>query len=245
MCNQPMRQRLSLQGEPSAQQAREDLRRWRVNLVIPAVHVWLIWLVWLVGVFLGDKFYWLGVYPRTFRGLLGILLMPLLHADVEHALTNSVSLLVLGTLLFHFYPRRGYRVYLLGWLLTGLGVWCFARPSYHVGASGLVYALAFYMFFSGLLHRDRVLVAISLLVVFLYGSLLWGMLAVDPAISWEGHLCGAVVGVLLSLIDRLGESEPPHAYGHGQEGMFDFRAQDHTGPPSWRIRFYVWALGCA
>ena len=166
--------------------------------------------MWLVGVFLDDIFYWLAVYPRTFRGLLGILLMPLLHAGVEHALTNSVSLLVLGTLLFLFYPRRGYRVYLLGWLLTGLGVWCFAQPGYHVGAGGLVYALEFYMFFSGLLHRDGVLAAISLLVVFLYGSLVW-----DMPISWEGPLCGAVVGVLLSSIDRLGESEPPHAYGHG------------------------------
>lgn len=232
-----MRLRPSSLGVPSAQQAQEDLRRWRVNLLIPAVHVVLIWLVVLVGLLLRDDFYWLGVYPRTSSGLLGVLLMPLLHADARHALANSVPLLVLGTLLFHFYPRRGYRVYILGWLLTGLGVWIFARPSYHVGASALVYALVFYLFFSGLLHRDRVLVAISLLVVFLYGSLIWGMLAVDGTISWEGHLSGAVLGGLLALVDRPGDAAVPGAHGHGQEGMFDFQAQDHTGPSSWRIKW--------
>lgn len=139
-----------------------------------------------------------GIWPRSSTGLLGIATSPLVHGDLEHLVNNMVPLFVLGWALHYFFPQAALRVWSWGWLVSGVLVWCTARDSYHIGASGLVYVLAAFLFTSGLLRRQRSLMGLSLLVVFLYGGMVWGIFPIVPRISWESHFWGLVVGVTLA-----------------------------------------------
>lgn len=139
-----------------------------------------------------------GLYPRTWSGMKGILFSPFLHGDWNHIINNSLPFLLLGTAIFYFYRPVAYRVFFWSWVLTGIIVWSIARPSFHIGASGLVYSFAAFVFFSGILRSYYRLTAISLLVVFLYGSMIWGVLPIEEGMSWESHLVGAMVGAALA-----------------------------------------------
>lgn len=173
-------------------------RRFWNALILPAVLVLVIFLVLLVDEVLGLGLARFGILPRDPVGLRGILFAPLLHGDLDHAVGNSTALLMLGWALMYFYPRSAGRVFLFTWLVSGAWVWISARDSHHIGASGVVYGLAAFLFMSGVLRRQRTLMALSLLVVFLYGSMVWGVFPIVPRISWEGHLWGAVGGTLLA-----------------------------------------------
>jgi hypothetical protein len=105
-------------------------------------------------------------------------------------------------MLVYFYPKVSGRVVAVSWLMGGLWVWATARESYHIGASGIVYGLAAFLFTSGVIRRQRGLMTVSLIIVFLYGSMWWGMLPLIERISYESHICGAVAGVLLALVYR-------------------------------------------
>jgi hypothetical protein len=126
--------------------------------------------------------------------------------------------------LFYFYRPVGYRVFFLTWFITGLTVWIFARSAYHIGASGLVYGLASFLFFSGIIRNNINLLAISLLVVFLYGGLVWGIFPFDFKISWESHLMGGVTGLVLSFFYRR-YGPPPVTYEIDDED----EAEDEDG----------------
>lgn len=193
----------------------------------------LLWCVYFWGQWGNEGFYWLGIYPRSLRGLAGLCLSPLIHTSVRHAFSNSVPLLILGSALGYFYPRAAGRVWAYGWLGSGAGVWLIGRPVYHVGASGVVYVLAAFIFVSGILGQRRGLAALSLLVVFLYGSLVWGVLPIAPEVSWEAHLCGAVAGVALAIVLRPAKQKTPTGYGNA--AAYDYSTQTHTGAPNWRI----------
>jgi membrane associated rhomboid family serine protease len=143
-----------------------------------------------------------GVYPRTLSGMKGIFLSPFIHGDATHLFNNSIPLLVLGTLLFYFYRKISWEVSTIIWLASGLWLWIIGRPSYHIGASSFVYGLAAFLFFSGLIRRNASLLTISLLVVFLYGSLIWGIFPIEEHISWEGHLSGAIAGTVTAWFYR-------------------------------------------
>jgi membrane associated rhomboid family serine protease len=148
--------------------------------------------------------------------LKGILTEPLIHSGLRHLFSNSIPLIVLGWCLFYFYNEIGFAVMPVLWLLSGFFTWCIGRESWHIGASGLVYALSFFLFFSGIFRKYIPLMAVSLLVVFLYGSSLWNMFPVaeivDPSISWEGHLSGAVSGLIGAAIFRhYGPQKPEEA----------------------------------
>ncbi len=175
-----------------------DRRRMRTAMVVPATLVVVMWIVLgfdeVYGLNLADY----GIFPRTLVGLRGILLAPLIHGGVEHLFSNSVPLLILGWFTIYFYPKASGRVFLLGWIATNCGVWLIGRESFHIGASGLVYALASFTFFSGLFRRRIALMAVSMIVVFLYGSMWWGVLPLQPGVSWESHLCGGIVGMVLA-----------------------------------------------
>ncbi|MBX2978908.1 MAG: rhomboid family intramembrane serine protease [Flavobacteriales bacterium] len=173
-------------------------RRFWNALILPAVLVLVIFLVLLVDEVLGLGLARFGILPRDPVGLRGILFAPLLHGDLDHAVGNSTALLMLGWALMYFYPRSAGRVFLFTWLVSGVWVWISARDSHHIGASGVVYGLAAFLFMSGVFRRQRTLMALSLLVVFLYGSMVWGVFPIVPRISWEGHLWGAVGGTLLA-----------------------------------------------
>lgn len=173
-------------------------RRFWNALILPALLVLVILLVLLVDEVLDLGLARFGILPRDPIGLRGILFAPLLHGDLDHAIGNSTALLMLGWALMYFYPRSAGRVFLFTWLVSGAWVWISARDSHHIGASGVVYGLAAFLFMSGVLRRQRTLMALSLLVVFLYGSMVWGVFPIVPRISWEGHLWGSVGGTLLA-----------------------------------------------
>lgn len=170
--------------------------------LIPILLVAAMWGVLLVEFETGLNFSKYGLRPRSFEGLLGIFTMPFLHGGWKHIFNNSVPMLVLGWALFRFYPTIALRVLIWIWLMGGLWLWISGRPNYHIGASGIVYGLAAFLFLSGWLRREKRVAALSLLVAFLYGGLWWGILPVDPTISWEGHFWGGVAGFALALFYR-------------------------------------------
>jgi len=143
-----------------------------------------------------------GVYPRESKGLIGILSGAFIHGDWKHLFNNSVPLLVLGTALYHFYKGLANRVWIYSLLYTGTLLWLGGRPSFHIGASGLVYALASFLFFSGFIRKHHSLMALSMSVVFLYGGMVWGIFPSEEHISWEGHLFGAVNGLFWAIYFR-------------------------------------------
>jgi len=161
-----------------------------------------MWLVYLVQVVTRVDFHELGILPRTAEGLVGILTSPFVHSDLNHITSNTIPFLVVGTVLFYFYNTIAWRVLSMIYLFTGFWVWMAARPNYHIGASGLIYGLVCFMFFSGMIRKDRRLLAISLLVTFLYGSLVWGILPVDQSVSWESHLFGSAAGIFAAFYFR-------------------------------------------
>jgi len=186
------------------QDARMPVRTDRLQLaaMLPAFLVLLMWAVFVLDHGLGMEIARHGLMPRTAAGLIGILTAPFIHADLEHLIGNSVPLLVLGTAFIYFFPTIALRVTAIAWLATGLGVWLAGRSSIHIGASGLVYALAAFLFLSGMLRRQRTQMGLSLLIVFLYGSMFWGIFPIVPRMSWESHLWGAVAGLILAWVHR-------------------------------------------
>ncbi len=173
-----------------------------LSLVPPAIILFLFWLVKLVEIIDGLDLYYLGIYPRRIQGLAGIITSPFIHANLNHLFNNSVPFFFLLTAIFYFYQKVAWRVLFISYLLSGVIVWFIARPSYHIGASGLVYSFAAFLFVSGIVRRNINLMAISLLVIFLYGSLVWGILPYLPDMSWESHLVGLAIGAVLAIIYR-------------------------------------------
>lgn len=171
-------------------------------ITVPLMLVVLMWTIYWLDVRHGLELYHWGVLPRTWEGLRGVLMSPLLHGGTRHLLNNSLPILVLGSVLYFFYPRRATGVLLFSWLISGLLTWVIARDNFHIGASSLVYALAAFVFFSGVFRGQARLLAISLLVAFLYGGLVWGLLPVEPQVSHEAHLAGGISGVLLAFLLR-------------------------------------------
>ena len=143
-----------------------------------------------------------GIRPRQLDGLPGIFLVPLLHGDFAHLVSNVLPLLVVGTAMLHLYPDSARIVLPAVYFVPGIAVWLFGRDSIHIGASGLVYGLVSYVFVAGLLRRDRRAIAASLLVSFMYGALVWGVLPIKPGVSWETHLAAALIGIILALFLR-------------------------------------------
>ena len=166
----------------------------------PLLFVILIWLVFWFEIRFGFDFNYLGIRPRDLTGLRGILLSPFIHADIKHLFNNSIPLLILSMALFYFYRDISWKILIYGLLLTGFFTWLIGRPANHIGASGVIYLLASFLFFKGIFSRFYRLMALSFIVVFSYGGMMWFVMPVDPSISWEGHLSGFAVGLLFAFI---------------------------------------------
>lgn len=186
-------------------------------IIYPILLVILLW-----GVFLMDKFYQLELYkyglkPNASEGIKGIFLMPFIHGqrDFSHIINNSIPTLVLMSTLIYFYRSIAHYVLLFIWIGTGLLLWLLVGESnsYHIGISGVIYGLFGFLFMSGFLRRYLPLQAISLFVVFVYGSLVWGIFPGEPGISWQGHFLGLMVGVVVAIAFRKqGPQRPKYQY---------------------------------
>ena len=154
----------------------------------------VLWFIKVLEIVFDTHLHRMGIFPRKTEGLLGIATSPLIHADLEHLFSNTFPLIVLSAGIIYFYPKISFKVFTWIYFATGIWVWAFARESYHIGASGLIYGFASFLLFSGFFRKNRQLIAISLLVIFLYGSMVWGVFPINPRISHETHLLGAVMG---------------------------------------------------
>jgi membrane associated rhomboid family serine protease len=176
------------------------------SLLFPAIIVLFMWLVKSADLVFNLGLNDYGLYPLQAKGLAGIFTSPFLHADLAHLFANSVPLLILGAFLFYFYAEIAWLILGLIYVITGLLVWVYARgDAAHIGASGVVYGLAAFLFFSGIIRREKSLMVLTLLVAFLYGGLIWGIfpqLFPGQPISWESHLMGLLTGFILALYYR-------------------------------------------
>jgi membrane associated rhomboid family serine protease len=171
-----------------------------LSLIIPVSFVFLMWFVKICEILFETDFSFLGIFPGEIKGIPGIFLSPLIHEDFKHLFNNSLPLLFLWTGIFYFYSEVAFRVSSLIYVLTGIFVWFAGRDGWHIGASGLVYGFASFLFFSGIIRRYFRLIALSLLVVFLYGSMVWGMVPeLYKNVSWEAHMLGFVAGIIMAL----------------------------------------------
>lgn len=173
----------------------------------------VLWLVALVNWAFNLGLEWFGVRPRELAGLPGILLAPLLHGGMPHLISNSIPLFVLATGMLYLYPYSTLKVLPAVYLGPGIAVWLLGdASSVHIGASGLVYGLVAYVFVAGVIRRDRRAIAASMLVYFLYGTLVWGVFPVKPGISWQTHLAGALIGVAMAVLLRRLDQPPRKRY---------------------------------
>lgn len=176
--------------------------RYRQSLLLAAAFIAGLWAIELLDRSFDLQLYRFGVYPQTAHGLAGILFAPLIHGSWYHLVSNSFALLLLGTALLYGYPRAAKPVLALVYIGSGIGVWLFARHNYHFGASGLTHGVMFFIFTTGILRRDKLSVALALIVFLLYGNMVWTIFPQEPNISYESHFFGAVTGVLAAFLFR-------------------------------------------
>lgn len=143
-----------------------------------------------------------GLYPRTTFGLKGVIMSPWLHGSWGHLMSNSAPLLVLLLMILFFYRKVSNQAIFLIYILTGLAVWVFGRPVFHIGASGVVYGLVSFVFWSGLFIKNVRSVVLALIVAVLYSGMFLGILPNEEGISWESHLIGGIVGILVAYFLR-------------------------------------------
>ena len=168
----------------------------------PIIFVLIIWIVKILEYYFDLNLYKFGVFPREIMGLRAILCAPFIHNDFTHLLNNSIPILVLGSLFIFFYKNLSFEIFMWLFFISGILLWGIGRPNYHIGASGIIYALATFLFTSGIIKKDTRLAAISLIIAFLYGSLIWGIFPSKLNISWEGHLSGLISGVTVAIFYR-------------------------------------------
>jgi len=220
---------------------KAERRKFLGSLIIPLILTAMMWTVMIIEVSLGINLNHYGLIPHTLQGLIGIFTFPFLHGSWEHLMANSVPIIVLGTALFYFYPTLAHRVLLVSYIASGLLTWCLGNPSTtHVGASALIYSLNLFLIVSGFIRGNRQLTVISLIMVFLYGSFIWGMipsLARPQNISWEGHLSGAIIGVVLALLLRKEGPQKEVFHWEEDENENDSESEDSENEekPYWDV----------
>lgn len=192
-------------------------------ILVPLIALICIWLVFGIETRFDLNFSPYGILPKTWKGLRGILFGPFIHSSLSHLFNNSIPLGVLLGFLFFFYKKIATKVLVMGVILTGFLTWSFARSSYHIGASGVVYMLFSFIFFSGVFRKHYRLIALSMVVIFLYGGLVWYLFPIEERISWEGHSSGFLIGLFLAILYKnQGPQKREHVYTQTEfDLMFD------------------------
>lgn len=210
----------------------KELKRIYLSFIPGTILVAALWLVKFIEIKSGHLLTEYGVLPRTLSGLKGVITSPFIHGDLKHLLSNSIPLLVLCGGLFYFYKSLAYRVFGGIYLLGGFWLWLGGRESYHIGASGLVYGITTFLFFSGVFRRDLRLMALSLLVVFLYGGMIWGIFPLFVGVSWEAHLFGSLAGMLYAFVYR---NEGPQRKKYEWENTLEDENEEDESDAYWKI----------
>ncbi len=216
-------------------------RRARSNFILAiklsAVMLVAIWIVFLFDQLTGLDLARFGLRPRDGAGLLGLFTVPLLHGSLSHVASNSIPLFVGGVAMLFLYPNSSVRALPMIYIGSAALAWVFARPSLHIGASGLVYGILAFVFVSGILRRDIRSVGVSLMIWFFYGSMVWGVLPVQQGVSWELHASGMVVGVLMAFVFRRWDLPPLKRYDwEDEEHENDDLPDPEAGNWDWEIR---------
>jgi len=185
-----------------------SLHSLRNSILLAGSFVALIWGLELYQLVLGVDFYYLGIYPRVLSGLPTIATAPLIHGSWQHLIGNTLPILILGSMLIYGYPKSRWWAIAGIWILSGTGVWLFARGSYHLGASGLTHGIFFYLFVGGILRRDRRSAALLMVAFYMYGGMVLSIFPRDPAVSFESHMFGALAGALCALAFRKLDPKP-------------------------------------
>jgi membrane associated rhomboid family serine protease len=187
-------------------------RNFRLALKAALVFIGILWTVFIVDQVFHLGLARFGLRPGSGTGLIGVITAPLLHANFPHILSNTLPLLISATAMLYLYPNSALRVLPAIWIGSGLLAWWIGRPNLHIGASGLIYGMLAYVFIGGILRRDMRSISVSLLVGFLYGSMIWGVLPTRPQMSWEMHLSGALIGGVLAFVFRSWDRVPVVRY---------------------------------
>lgn len=193
---------------------KEDKLKVYDALLFNGAFLLIIWTLWLIEYAEpGLKLTQYGTRPRSIQGLIGIISTPFLHGSFDHIKGNSLSFFTLSGFLIFFYRTIAFKV--IGWLYLASGIllWGIAGGGNHIGVSGVIYGMAAFLFVSGVVRKNPKLLRVSLAVAFLYGSIVWWVLPIDPYISWEGHLAGALVGTVLAVVfRRQGPKDPVYRW---------------------------------
>lgn len=186
-----------------------DSFKFSIDVILyPVLFVLLIWLVFAIEIRFGYRFNKFGIFPLKLSGLKGIIFSPFIHSGISHLYSNTIPLFILSSALFYFYRPIAFKIIFYGILLSGFITWLIGRPSYHIGASGLIYVLFSFNFFKGIFAKHYRLIALSLVVIFIYGSMFMYAFPIDEKISWEGHTAGLLTGFLFALLFRKHIAKP-------------------------------------
>jgi len=204
-------------------------RQFMNAVFIPSIVAILMVLSFVLEKGMDWDFHTAGVYPRRIENIWGIFTLIFVHADWDHLINNIISWVILASLLFYFYKPLALKVMILSYVFSGLILWLIGRDSWHIGASGLVYSLAFFLFFSGIIRKHTPLIAISLVVAFVYGSMVWHIFPwqIQDPVSWEGHLAGGIIGFVLSVLYKnVGPQKPVKIWEDEDDESLDYLMND-------------------
>lgn len=194
--------------DPRFTQSRRAKSSFRLALRLSLALIGVLWSIFIVDQAFGLGLIRFGLRPGSLPGLVGLVTAPLLHGSFQHILSNTLPLFVALTATLYLYPNASLRVVPVIWLGSGAIAWLIGRPTVHIGSSGLIYGLLAFVFISGIVRRDLRSISVSLLVGFLYGSMVWGVLPLREQTSWELHLSGAAIGLVLAFVFRKWDRVP-------------------------------------
>ena len=187
-------------------QAKYDIKNLKTGIRFSVIFISILWGIKLIETASGE-FTFLGIYPRTLEGLVGILTGPLVHGDIFHLISNTIPVFILITSLFYFYRQVAVPVFILIYIMTGFWVWIAARDAFHIGASGVVYGLISFLMFSGFFRKDVRSLAVSFIMMILYGgNMIYGIVPGNLEVSWESHLLGFLSGLFCAVYFRSSKS---------------------------------------
>jgi membrane associated rhomboid family serine protease len=183
-------------------------KRLSQSILYSILVITLLWCLKSAEILFGLDLSFMGLVTLDTSGLLGILTAPLIHGSLEHIFNNTFAILILASFLYYGYPKSWYKVLTLVWVLSGVGVWLFARQASHIGASGITHGLFFFLFIASIFRRDKSSVAIMMIAFLLYGGMTMTIFPREEGISFEYHFFGALAGVIAALIWRDSDPKP-------------------------------------